>query len=249
MDDRDPAKIGPRPEQCRVAERQQPEIAIDQVEAERVEAENQDFGGQRGERHHQREYQHHGAGKGGTVQRREFRPADARRFCSRQGLGDLGTGLHLQLINPARPKKPCGRTISTIAISAKIDTLAISGATSDVMLTTTPTSRPASTAPPIDPMPPTTVTTNASARIVPPISGITPCNGAASNPAKPAIAVPIPNTMSHTLATLTPSTRTICGSRAPARMIRPKLVFSRNSHSASSTMAVAPITNSRYSGK
>ena len=63
---------------------------------------------------------------------------------------------HVQLINPARPKKPCGRTIRTTAISAKIETLAISGANSDVMLTTTPTSRPARTAPPIDPMPPTT---------------------------------------------------------------------------------------------
>ena len=54
----------------------------------------------------------------------------------------------------------------------------------EVMLTTTPTRRPAITAPPIDPMPPTTVTTNASARMVAPISGITPCSGAASRPAR-----------------------------------------------------------------
>jgi hypothetical protein len=46
-----------------------------------------------------------------------------------------------------------------------------------------------------------------------------------------------------------PSTRTISGSRAPARMIRPKRVFSMNSQSASTTTAVAPISTSRYSGK
>src|SRR5258708_1136377 len=59
----------------------------------------------------------------------------------------------------------------------------------------------------------------------------------------------MPKTISHTRATSTPSTRTICGSRAPARMIRPKLVLSRNSNSASSTVTVAPITKSRRNGK
>src|SRR4030088_1390544 len=83
--------------------------------------------------------------------------------------------IHSQLINPARPKNPCGLMIRTTAISAKIETLAISGANSDVMLTTTPTRRPASTAPPIDPIPPTTVTTNDAAQILAPISGMAPC--------------------------------------------------------------------------
>src|SRR5260370_23927999 len=114
--------------------------------------------------------------------------------------------IHSQLINPARPKNPCGLMIRTTAISAKIETLAISGANSDVMLTTTPTRRPASTAPPIDPMPPTTVTTNTSPRTVPPISAITPQLHAPSHPPNPPPAPPIPNTINHTLDTSTPTT-------------------------------------------
>ena len=58
---------------------------------------------------------------------------------------------------------------------------------------------------------------------------------AAARPACPTARrspVPMPNTISQTCETSTPSTRTISGSRAPARMIRPKRVFSRNSHSA-----------------
>ena len=93
-------------------------------------------------------------------------------------------------------------------------------------------------------MPPTTVTTNASARIGPPISGLRP-QRRGQQARETGDGGPIPNTSSQTRATSIPSTRTICGSRAPARMISPKLVFSRNSQSASSTTAVAPITNRR----
>ena len=89
------------------------------------------------------------------------------------------------------------------------------------MLNTTPTSRPATTAPGSEPMPPTTVTTKDSARIGMPISGFTARVGDARTPDSPAIAVPMPNTISQIFDTSTPSTRTISGSREPARMIRP----------------------------
>ena len=54
-----------------------------------------------------------------------------------------------------------------------------------------------------------------------------PADGAASTPASPASPVPRPKTSSQTRATSTPSTRTMSGSRAPARMMRPKRVRSR----------------------
>ena len=98
-------------------------------------------------------------------------------------------------------------------------------------------------------MPPTTVTTKASASTVAPISGLAPCNGAASTPASPAIPVPSPNTSIHTRPISRPSTRAITGSRAPARITRPMRVRSISSHSASMTAAATPMTNRRYSGK
>ena len=58
------------------------------------------------------------------MSRRKLKPAHRRCFRQLVWLGRLIHGwFHLQLISPARPKKPCGRTIRTIAISAKIDTL------------------------------------------------------------------------------------------------------------------------------
>ena len=102
-----------------------------------------------------------------------------------------------------------------------MESSARSGASSDVMLKTTPTSSPATTAPGREPMPPTTVTTNDSASTVMPISALTARVGAASTPERPAMAVPMPNTSHQTRPTSMPSTRTISGSREPARMIRP----------------------------
>jgi hypothetical protein len=96
-----------------------------------------------------------------------------------------------------RPNKPCGRTSSTTAIRMKIDTRPASGETSEVRLTTTPTSTPATTAPVSEPIPPTTVTTNASASRLTPISGVTDCSGAESIPDNPAIPVPMPKTISQ----------------------------------------------------
>jgi hypothetical protein len=72
-----------------------------------------------------------------------------------------------------------------------------------------PTNKPATTAPTGEPMPPTTVTTNDSAKMGIPISGLTERVGEARMPDRPAIAQPRPNTKSHTLAISTPSTLTI----------------------------------------
>ena len=121
----------------------------------------------------------------------------------------------------------------------------MSGATSDVIATTIPTISPASTAPASEPMPPTTVTTKASASTGTPISGVTPCSGAARMPASPASAQPRAKTASQTLVISMPSTCTICGSRAPARITRPKGVRSMNSHRALTTASANPIRNRR----
>jgi len=69
--------------------------------------------------------------------------------------------------------------------------------------------------------------------------------GAESTPASPATPVPMAKTISHTLEISMPSTRTISGSRAPARITNPKDVFSMNSQRAVTIIAVMPIMNSR----
>ena len=148
-------------------------------------------------------------------------------------------GLHLQLINPARPKKPCGRTISTIAISAKIDDLGHlrrkqRGHADDDADQQAGQHGAADRSHAADHRDDKSFGEDGAAHLGD--DALQRCRQQSGEARR--CAVPIPNTISQTCATLTPSTRTICGSRAPARMIRPKLVFSRNSHSASSTTAV-----------
>src|SRR5271166_457270 len=63
-----------------MAEGQQAEIAVDQIEAERIEAIDQNIDRKRGERHHQRKYQNRQAGEAGAVFDRELKPAHRRRL-------------------------------------------------------------------------------------------------------------------------------------------------------------------------
>ena len=81
------------------------------------------------------------------------------------------------------------------------------------------------------PRPPMVTTTNAAVPTLTPMAGCTPASGAESTPASAANAVPRPNTSVRTGVRLMPSSRTIIGSRLPARTIMPTGVFWRKSAS------------------
>src|SRR5260370_35911795 len=81
-----------------------------------------------------------------------------------------------------RAKRPLGLKRRTPAISMYRERSANSGANSVVMLTTNPARHPAMAVPARDPIPPRTLTTEASASPVPPISGLTPRFGPARVP-------------------------------------------------------------------
>ena len=89
MDDGDAADIGAGAEQRRVPERQQPEITEQQIEAEGIEAVDQDVHRQRRERHHQREHQHEAARKQDAVAPRQIEPASRGGAGRRHDPGDL----------------------------------------------------------------------------------------------------------------------------------------------------------------
>ena len=103
-----------------MAERQQAGVAEQQVEADGVEPEDQDVDRECLVRHDQRKHDE-----------QQDRGADAMSRHEVEG-GTCRHGGHD--INPALPKKPCGLTSSTTAISTKIDRSAKYGANSDVML-------------------------------------------------------------------------------------------------------------------
>ena len=67
-----------------------------------------------------------------------------------------------------------------------------------------------------------------------------------ANPAKPA---PSAKTMVKSCETRMPTTRAICGSSTPARIMAPSRVRSSISHSAMATTTAIRITAMRYSGK
>src|SRR5258708_10614375 len=75
MRDRDTAEVSAGAEQGGVAERQQAEIAVDQIEAERIEPVDQDVNRKRRERHDKRKYQNRQARDAGTVPGCELEPA------------------------------------------------------------------------------------------------------------------------------------------------------------------------------
>src|SRR5262249_7447442 len=86
--------------------------------------------------------------------------------------------------------------------------------------------------PPDTPAPTPTPTTTSSVAVATPIAARAPGTARESTPARPASPVPIPNTRNQMRPTSKPSARTIIGSRDPARITRPMLVFSRNSQRA-----------------
>ena len=92
----------------------------------------------------------------------------------------------------------------------------------------TPTSRAATKAPRIEPMPPMTITTKARIRIWSPMPGSTDRIGATMTPAKPASMAPKPNTIMNRRLMSTPSAETIGALVAPARTSMPTRVWLTN---------------------
>src|SRR2546428_239975 len=99
---------------------------------------------------------------------------------------------------------------------------------------------------PVLPSPPIVTTTNAAVPTFTPIAGWTPASGADSTPAIAANAVPRPNTSVSTGFRLMPRSRTIIGSRLPARTIVPTGVFWRKSVSATIRTTTASRMKLRY---
>src|SRR5437879_5145321 len=231
LGERDARAVGAQPPVGGRAERQQPRVAVEQVEAQREESVDQHLRAERLVRHHPRE-----DGEDHEEAEHGVPPPPRRRGATHS-------------INPCSPRRPLGRNSSTSAMKMNTMISASLGAKNVVSPTIWPISRTEITAPSRLPMPPTTTTTNDSMMMVTPISAYAPRIGPARIPARPASPVPMPNTRNQMRPTSKPSARTIIGSREPARMTSPMLVFSRKSQRPTSTAAVTAMTKSRYVGK
>src|SRR5438132_769506 len=153
---RDARAVGAKAVVGGVAEGQESRIAVEEIEAEREEAEDQHLRGKRlvGD------------------QEREDGEEDSERphRMAAQPSSDSGRAGHPHSMSPASPKKPLGRTRRTSAITTTTMISASLGAKKVVMPTTCPIIIPATTAPSRLPIPPTTTTTNDSMTMVTPIS-------------------------------------------------------------------------------
>src|SRR6266849_6277783 len=139
-----------------VTEREEPGVAIEEVEAEGEEAEDQYLRRERlvgDEKRKDGEEQD----EGGDGVRRHPGRQPAKRLSHHSA-------------RPASPNSPLGLTRSTTAITTKTTISASLGAKNVVRLTISPMSRPATMAPARLPMPPTTTTTKQSMMISTPIS-------------------------------------------------------------------------------
>jgi hypothetical protein len=111
---------------------------------------------------------------------------------------------------------------------------------------TSPTRSPPHTAPQNEPMPPITTTMKAGMTASAPMVGLRLHMGAATTPATPASAVPSPNTQLRMRVRSMPSARTISPSCAPALMMAPYGVFSRNHQTSARSPSASPATRMRY---
>src|SRR5262249_50721182 len=207
--------VGAQPVVGGVAEGEQARVTVEQIEAEGEEAENQHLRGERLVGHEEREH-------------REEDAEGDHLMAVHEG-GESG---HRHSARPASPKRPLGRTRSTIAITTNTMISASLGAKTVVMPTTCPTRIPATTAPSRLPMPPVTRHRTASCRRAPPTPAWAAPMARARAPASPASAQPMPKTSSQMRLRSMPRARTIRGSRVPARMMRPTLVRVRKTQSA-----------------
>jgi len=166
----------------------------------------------------------------------------------------------LRLTACGLPIRPHGRKTSTTAITRNSTTsVSFEKAKPTPNKSTVPMpmqialisaiSKAATYAPGIEPMPPTTTTTNASpivARSSPRFAG---SRGNCNAPPRPASIVPSANTPVNSHAWLTPSALTISRSWVAARTSVPQRVFVSSSQSPPSTSGPTAIRNRSYVGK
>src|SRR5439155_10839235 len=145
LGERDAGAVGAEAVVGGVPEGEQARVAVEQVEAEGEEAEDQHLGRQRLVGQEEREYREEDEEGKHRVGRH---PSGER--------ADRGPAAHSS--SPASPKSPLGRTSSTSAITTKTMISASLGAKKVVRPTTWPIKMPATTAPTRLPMPPTTTT-------------------------------------------------------------------------------------------
>src|SRR5437899_653225 len=209
----------------RVAEREETDVAEEKVDRHREETPQQNVEGEHGV-HHSRKRE------------RDSEPDDVGKNGQRAS--------HVRASSD--PKRPAGRTSSTIAISANATTFSSAGLKKAARLASTPTRNPATTAPAIEPIPPMTTTANAKMMSSLPISGETLRIGAARTPPSAASMTPKPNTGVTQRSTLIPSARVSSGRSVAARTIIPSRVRSMTYQTATQTTIENPITKSRYVG-
>src|SRR5262249_38122726 len=93
----------------------------------------------------------------------------ARAFGALGGFERIDDAFH----HVARPNRPAGRTSSTIAMMTKITVLEASGKNTLVSPSISPSAKPVTIAPMIEPIPPITTTANTTMMMSSPISGLT----------------------------------------------------------------------------
>src|SRR5688572_2740618 len=129
--ERDAGAVGAEAVVRGMAERQEARVAVEHVEAEGEEAEDQDLGGER------------------LVGHQEGKDGEEDHEAEHRPRGDGARQARDHSISPASPKRPLGRTSSTTAITTKTMISASLGAKYVVRLTTSPMRMPATMAPEI----------------------------------------------------------------------------------------------------
>ncbi|KDR43171.1 hypothetical protein BG61_02610 [Caballeronia glathei] len=110
---------------------------------------------------------------------------------------------------------------------------------------TQPIRSEAASAPPSEPSPPITTTTNTIGPIASAIDGSITKSGAPITPASAASAVPTPNTVVKTRGTSWPSVSTVAGWVSAARTTSPVFDTRRTAYSAASIAIESTIMNAR----
>src|SRR5262249_7439207 len=224
VDGQDRHGVGGHAEVRGMAERRQPGVPEQEVEAHREDRRDQRLCEQR-----QR------IGR----QQRRHRADDHER----DG-GERHVAFH-----QARPKSPVGLSAKMRAIGANSVKYESSGNSALPKLSSSPTSRLPIMAPGRLPRPPTMTTTNAYGSTSKSAPGQTPRTAPPIPPPSAASPAPSANTSSDTTGTLMPTPWAISASSTAARMIAPVRVPSSASHSAAPMTIATATMKSRYAGK
>src|SRR6266446_6039152 len=121
----------------------------------------------------------------------------------------------------SRPNNPVGRMARIAAIGTKMVNIASSGKNALPKLSSSPTSKPPTSAPFRLPRPPTITTTNASSSTSKSAPGYTPSSGPPRTPPSAARKAPSAKTNVKSSETLMPRPRAVSSSSTPARSIAP----------------------------